>query len=151
MSTALFVQAGKMAIVPDLAPQFTVPKTKAMVELLEKLGVPPKEEQTGKGHVMILTAKFDENTNRAANNIPYVNVKPMNGINVRDLLKAKRIIVTQDAKQVIEERYGNGGTAWTSLRSRARVPTMKVFDWETRGNAPPVLERLVPGRAALRR
>ena len=39
--------------VPDLKDHFAnkAPQTKAMVEMLEKLGVPPKAEQKGKGHV----------------------------------------------------------------------------------------------------
>jgi len=70
---------------------------------------------------------------------------------VRDILKAKKLIVTQGAKERIEELYGNAGSSWTSRnragspsmsaepllrapsKSRAGTATMKVFDWKTRG------------------
>jgi large subunit ribosomal protein L4 len=73
-----------------------VPKTKDMLKLLNVLEVKK---------TLIITAESDENVYKSARNIKGVHVIPANNINVYDLLKYEKLIMTKEAVSKIEEVY----------------------------------------------
>jgi large subunit ribosomal protein L4 len=73
-----------------------VPKTKDMLKLLNVLDVKK---------TLIITAESDENVYKSARNIKGVHVIPANNINVYDLLKYDKLIMTKEAVSKIEEVY----------------------------------------------
>jgi len=76
--------------------EMSVPKTKEMVKMLNALEVKKS---------LIVVADSDENVYKSARNIEGITVLPVNNINVYDLLKFEKLIVTKDAVSKIEEVY----------------------------------------------
>ena len=72
-------------------------KTKNMVNALNKLKV--------EGKTLIVLPEKNENVQKSARNIEGVKTSLVNTINVYDLLKYKKLIVTLDAVKKIEEVY----------------------------------------------
>ena len=89
------VAAAEMIILESLA--LEAPKTREVVALMKNLGV------TGKA--MVVTAQSDADVLRAANNIPTVEVSPVGTLNVYDIMKNGKFIVTRDAVALIEEVF----------------------------------------------
>jgi large subunit ribosomal protein L4 len=73
-----------------------VPKTKDMLKLLSALEVKK---------TLLITAESNENIYKSARNIKGVHVIPANNINVYDLLKYDKVIITKEAVSKIEEVY----------------------------------------------
>ena len=88
------VQAGEMIVMEDLA--FEAIKTKQVAEMLKTLGY---------NKTLIVTAESNEVVYKSARNIAGVSVIPANNINVYDLLKFEKVIMTKDAVSKIEEVY----------------------------------------------
>jgi len=99
ISTALMAAVPKMTLIPDLEAEFTAPKTKEMKSFLDKQGV-----EEGQG-TMVITKEKHENTYLSARNIPYLNLITLDNINARDILKAKKVLVSRSAMDSIKERY----------------------------------------------
>ena len=76
---------------------FTIsePKTKLVVQQLGALGV---------DDALLVTADKDRDLERAARNLPRVRVLPVAGLNVRDILARKNLVLIGDAVRAIEER-----------------------------------------------
>jgi hypothetical protein len=72
-------------------------KTKAVVEMLAKLGAAKK--------VLLVTENADEVIYKSARNIEGVKVATVNTINVYDILNCDSFIVLKDAAKKIEEVY----------------------------------------------
>ena len=75
---------------------FEAPKTKNVVAMLNALEAPK---------ALIITAESNEAVYKSARNIQGVSVIPANNINVYDLLKFDKVIMTKDAVSKIEEVY----------------------------------------------
>ena len=88
------VVANEMIVMEDLA--FEAIKTKPVVEMLKTLGFKK---------TLIVTAESNEVVYKSARNIAGVSVIPANNINVYDLLKYEKVIMTKDAVSKIEEVY----------------------------------------------
>jgi large subunit ribosomal protein L4 len=72
------------------------PKTKALVGAFAKLGL---------GSALVITgAEVERNFGLASRNLPLVDVLPVPGINVYDILRRDTLVLTQDAVRRIEER-----------------------------------------------
>lgn len=71
-------------------------KTKQMVAVLNALEL---------NKTLVITAESDENVFKSARNIQGVCVIPVNNINVYDLLKYNKVVMTKDAVLKIEEVY----------------------------------------------
>ena len=54
---------------------------------------------------MIDGAAVDENFARAAQNIPLVDVLPAQGLNVRDILRRDKLVLTRAAVEQLEARF----------------------------------------------
>lgn len=76
--------------------ELAAPKTKEMVNVLNAF----EAKKT-----LIVTAESNENVYKSARNIQGVSVLPVNNINVYDLLKFEKLIITKEAVNKIEEVY----------------------------------------------
>jgi len=75
----------------------SAPKTKALKESFAKLGL--------KSALFIDGAELDENFALAARNIPNVDVLPVQGINVYDILRREKLVLTKAAVESLEARF----------------------------------------------
>jgi large subunit ribosomal protein L4 len=72
-------------------------KTKALLSQLSGLGL---------GNALVIGgAQIDANFARAAQNIPDVDVLPIQGINVYDILRRDTLVLTKAAVEALEERF----------------------------------------------
>ena len=76
--------------------ELDAPKTKEIVKMLTALDAKK---------TLIVTAESNQNVYRSARNIEGVAVLPVNNLNVYDLLKYEKLIVTKEAVSKIEEVY----------------------------------------------
>jgi large subunit ribosomal protein L4 len=72
-------------------------KTKALQSHLDKLGL--------KNALIIDGAEVDAGFQRAARNIPGIDVLPVQGINVYDILRRHTLVLTKAAVQALEARF----------------------------------------------
>ena len=88
-------KASNLIIVDDLAIKDA--KTKAVVESFAKLGLT--------NALMIGGSELDVNFKRAAANIPNIDVLPIQGINVYDILRRGTLVLSKAAVEALEERF----------------------------------------------
>ena len=88
------VREKQVQVVKELS--LAEPKTKEVVALLKKLGLPPK--------TLFLLDEKNPNLEMAVRNLPQVDVLPVDGLNVYDLLVHEKIVCTPEALKKIEER-----------------------------------------------
>ena len=73
------------------------PKTKALIATFSKMGL---------GSALIIGgAELDVNFTRAARNIPQVDVLPVQGINVYDIMRRETLVLTKAAVDALEARF----------------------------------------------
>jgi len=73
------------------------PKTKAVKESLDRLGL---------ANALIIDGReVNENFARAARNIPNIDVLPVQGINVYDILRRHHLVLTKAAVEALQERF----------------------------------------------
>ncbi len=89
------VQDSEMIVLDSLT--LTEIKTKTMVDVLSKLNVD--------GKALIVLSQKDDLVLKSARNIPGVTTTLVNTINVYDIIKYEKMIVTKDAIAKIEEVY----------------------------------------------
>ena len=75
-------------------------KTSRVVHLLDKLGL------AGKGALIVIDEANDF-IERSARNLPYVSVNRVAGLNVYDVLRHKKLVVTKAALEALERRLGD--------------------------------------------
>lgn len=92
-------------------------KTSALKQSLTKL----KLEKA----LFIAGAEVDAGVARAARNIPYIDVLPNAGLNVYDILRAQKLVLTQDAVNAIHERF-KGKTGEAKAAPKKRAPAKKT-------------------------
>lgn len=88
------VQDNQMVVLEALS--LEAPKTKHMVEVLKAFDAKK---------TLIVTGESNEVLYKSARNIADVQIMPVNNINVYDLLKFEKLIITKDAVSKIEEVY----------------------------------------------
>ena len=94
---ALSAKAASGSLVVVAEATASTPKTKAVAEQFEKLGL---------ANVLVIGgAEIDQNFGLAARNIPNVDVLPVQGINVYDILRRQVLVLTKDAVDAIEARF----------------------------------------------
>jgi large subunit ribosomal protein L4 len=89
-------------IVLDKA-EASAPKTGDLKDKLKKLG--------WKNALIIGGAELDRNFALAARNIPEIDVLPVQGINVYDILRREKLVLTRDAVEAIGQRFATEGSA----------------------------------------
>jgi large subunit ribosomal protein L4 len=87
------VKADELIIIDDAS--LADAKTKALVTNFARLGVK---------NALIVDAQVDENFKKAANNIPDVDVLPVVGANVYDILRREKLVLTKSAVEGLEAR-----------------------------------------------
>lgn len=87
-------QNDEMVVLDSLT--LEAPKTKEIVKMLNAFNAKK---------TLIVTAEANETVYKSARNIEGVAVLPVNNINVYDLLKYSKVIMTKDAVSKIEEVY----------------------------------------------
>lgn len=98
LKSALSARSEQMVVVKDFS-TIAEPKTKLMVSALKSLNV--------SGKILIVAdVKADENKNLelSARNIPSVKIILPSNLNVKDLLEADSVVITESAVNVITER-----------------------------------------------
>jgi large subunit ribosomal protein L4 len=88
-------KASSLIVIDDLA--LGEAKTKALVASFASLGLT--------NALMIGGAELDQNFKRAAANIPNIDVLPVQGINVYDILRRNTLVLSKSAIAAIEERF----------------------------------------------
>src|SRR3954466_4320624 len=84
-----------LIVVDDV--KLTEAKTKALVERFWKLGLA--------NALIIGGAEIEVNFQRAARNIPNIDVLPVQGINVYDILRREKLVLTRAAVDALEARF----------------------------------------------
>lgn len=90
------VVCNNFVVVENLA--LEAPKTKEMVKVLGNL-------KLAQSKTLIVTAEPDETVARAEGNIPAVATSLVNTINVVDVLKADKLLITKEAVERLQEVY----------------------------------------------
>ena len=75
----------------------SAPKTKELVGQFAGLGI--------ENALIISGTTVDENFAKAARNIPNVDVLPVAGLNVYDILRRKKLVITKEAAEGIKARF----------------------------------------------
>ncbi len=88
-------RAGELIVLEDT--KTAKPKTKALKEALAKLGAD--------NALVIDGAELNENFALAARNITGIDVLPVQGINVYDILKRRKLVLTKAALEALEARF----------------------------------------------
>ncbi|MGI6554872.1 MAG: 50S ribosomal protein L4 [Bacillota bacterium] len=86
----------KMIVLDEL--NFDQPKTKKMVELLNKFSVDKK--------AIVVTGSRDENVEKSARNIPGITPRTSDRLSVLDLVTHDKLLLTRDAVVRLEEVLG---------------------------------------------
>ena len=90
------LQGGHIAVVDKI--MLENPKTKEVVQVIKTLGLPVK--------TLFVTAEKNKNLELAVRNLQTVNVLPVEGVNVYDLLLHEKIVCTSEAVKKLGERLG---------------------------------------------
>ena len=96
LSSALAQKArdGQVRVIDSLA--LAAPKTKELLRILSTLGIT--------GSVLIVLPGRDANVELSGRNLSNVNVLPVGGLNVEDVLRYETLLVSREALPVIEAR-----------------------------------------------
>jgi UPF0755 protein len=84
-------------LMPDTYNVYKTSTEEEIVKMLDALKLSAK--------TLIVTAESNENVYKSARNIEGIAVLPVNNINVYDLLKYEKLVITKDAVSKIEEVY----------------------------------------------
>ncbi|AIC92655.1 MULTISPECIES: 50S ribosomal protein L4 [Shouchella] len=87
------VQGSELVVLDTLS--FEEIKTKSMKEVLASLSVESK--------ALVVTADYNENVALSARNLPGVTFLTADSVNVLDLLKHDKVVITKDAVEKVEE------------------------------------------------
>jgi large subunit ribosomal protein L4 len=94
---ALSTKARDAALIVVDDVMLTDPKTKALKETFGKLGF--------SNALVIAGSEVDVNFGRAARNLPNIDVLPVQGINVYDILRREKLILSRAAIDALEARF----------------------------------------------
>ena len=86
---------GGIIVLADIAAKDA--KTKVLSAQFEKLGLA--------NALIVGGAQIEENFGRAARNIPNIDVLPVQGINVYDILRRQKLVLTKAAVEALEARF----------------------------------------------
>lgn len=89
------VKADAVIVLDDAI--LSAPKTKELVGQFAGLGI--------ENALIISGTTVDENFAKAARNIPNVDVLPVAGLNVYDILRRKKLVITKEAAEGIKARF----------------------------------------------
>jgi large subunit ribosomal protein L4 len=98
LRSALAVKAneGKVSVIEGFA-QLDAPKTRAIVELLEAVGV--------EGTALVVLAASNDVVSRSAANLPWAKTILAHNLNLYDLFTHDHVVIAKDALELIEETF----------------------------------------------
>ena len=102
LRTALMSRSEDMVVVKAFGDKLEKPKTKEVVEALERWGIPAGTK------VLMILAEISESVRLSVRNLPELKLIAADQLNVFDLLNAKKLVVSEEAIVKIQEVYGNG-------------------------------------------
>jgi len=92
LSTALYNNSKKILVVENTFNQVEKPKTKEILSLLNSVGNVEKDSKT-----LVIVHEINHNLSLSVRNLSNINLLYSNTLNIRDLLLAKKIIITEKA------------------------------------------------------
>lgn len=99
LKTAFFNSMHKVVVVENLSNIVTQPKTKDLVNVLKKLLTSYSDKKA-----LIITHEINENLTRSIRNLPNIELMYSDNVNLREILLAKRILITQNALTNITQK-----------------------------------------------
>jgi len=103
MKMALSAKAAEGSLIILDQAALDAPKTKVLLENFGKLGLT--------NALVIGGAQVDTNFQLAARNVPNVDVLPAAGLNVYDVLRRHKLVLSRDAIEAISARFASKGEA----------------------------------------
>ena len=103
MKMALSAKAAEGSLIILDQAALDAPKTKVLLESFGKLGLT--------NALVIGGAQVDTNFQLAARNVPNVDVLPAAGLNVYDVLRRHKLVLSRDAIEAISARFASKGEA----------------------------------------
>ncbi|KAM6597326.1 hypothetical protein CsatA_007850 [Cannabis sativa] len=100
ISTAVASAAVNTIVVEDFGDKFEKPKTKDFIEALKRWGIDPKQKS------MFLVMELSENVVLSSRNIGTLKMLTPRTLNLFDILNADKLVLTQDAVDYLNGRYG---------------------------------------------
>ena len=101
LRTALMARIEDFVVVKDFATALTAPKTKEIIEALERLDV------SADSKVLIILTNPSDTVQRSVRNLETVKLIAADQLNVFDLLHANKLVIGEDALSKIQEVYGD--------------------------------------------
>ncbi|MBZ8179713.1 50S ribosomal protein L4 [Oscillatoria salina] len=101
LRTALNSRAEDLLVVENFAEQLPRPKTKELVQAIERWGVEPGAK------VLLILREFTDNVYLSARNISTLKLMKAESLNIYDLLLADKIVITSEALAKIQEVYSD--------------------------------------------
>ncbi|MBD3248172.1 50S ribosomal protein L4 [Candidatus Falkowbacteria bacterium] len=84
------------------------PKTKLFSDILNNIEnkiLKKEDKKTSRRSILVVSGKSDETIKLSANNLPGVKIICLDNINLSDLLKYRKLILTEDAVKGLEKTY----------------------------------------------
>ena len=101
LNTAIKSRFDKTVIVEDFASNLQTPKTKKVIEMLSKI----TDIGDSSNKTLIILSEVSDNVNLSLRNLSNVTLLRSNTLNVKDILLANKIIITENALKNIQEVY----------------------------------------------
>ena len=99
LRTALMSRASDIKTVEDFGSSLTVPKTKEIVDGLNRLGIDNSKK------ILIILHNPSLNIRKSINNIPNIKLVLADQLNVFDILNANQLVIGNSAIEKIQEVY----------------------------------------------
>lgn len=94
--------SSSVVIIEDLATKVASPKTRDFVAALKRWGVDYKKD-----HSLLFTTELTEYLDLATRNIETLKVALPNSLNIYDILRADRLLITASGAAYLNEKYGD--------------------------------------------
>jgi large subunit ribosomal protein L4 len=103
LNTAIKAKFDKTIVVEDFSKNVETPKTQKIVEMLSKI----TDISDNSNKTLIIVSEVTDNVNLSLSNLSNVTLLRSNTLNVRDILLANKIIITDKALKNIQEVYSD--------------------------------------------
>ena len=94
-----------------LQDKLSTPKTKTLVQALERWGIDQEE------YALLILSEQSPNIELSARNVEKLRLNTVDRLNVYDVLRADKIVVEDSAFKFIQEFYGAANTESTEAQS----------------------------------
>uniref|UniRef100_A0A0D6QZ57 Large ribosomal subunit protein uL4c n=1 Tax=Araucaria cunninghamii TaxID=56994 RepID=A0A0D6QZ57_ARACU len=101
ITTALTSAAVNTVVVDDFNDKFDKPKTKDFIAALKNWGIRPSKD-----HSLIFSTEVSENVKLSSRNIGTLKILTPRSLNLYDILRADKLIVTKPGVEYLNKRYG---------------------------------------------